>query len=87
MPKQVINHTKLLKHFDMVADQYKDLIIKIEAAAEAGDEGKAKALLDEILQFRPTFLRMLDQAKAYITVMKNKEKRSQEQQKLKHPIN
>ena len=77
----------LLKHFDKVADQYQDLVVKVKLALEKGDEAAAAVLFREIMRLRPTLLRVLDQAEAYRDMMVRKKQRSQEREQLKQVIN
>jgi hypothetical protein len=85
--REMKQRIKLLKHLDKVADQYKDLVDKVSLAIETGDIEKAAALFSEAMKFRPTFLRVLDQAETYKDMLLRRKKRSQEQEQLKKAIN
>ena len=85
--REMKQHSTLLKNFDKVADQYKDLVVKVKLALEKGDEAAAAVLFREIMRLRPTLLRVLDQAEAYRDMMVRKKQRSQEREQLKQVIN
>ena len=78
---------KILADITKVEDHVRELIISIEKAMEANDEGKVVSLYSELIAMRETQRQVLSQAETYKDMLLARKERSQEREQLKKAIN